>query len=131
MDVTGWGRNTRRFPFLARHGVTSTPRPIACDTAGGCALYEWFDGEAALEQPRPDDVDQLADFVIRLQTLRQAAGAARLRDASASTFSPLEAVAQYRRRLHRLQHVAGEFPDLRSLHRTRSDSLGRDSDSAP
>jgi len=109
------GQEYEALSFLARHGVTSTPRPIACDTAGGCALYEWFDGEAALEQPRPDDVDQLAGFVVRLQTLRQAAGAARLRDASASTFSPLEAVTQYRRRLQRLQHVAGEFPDLRSF----------------
>src|SRR6185312_7802685 len=83
------GQEYEALSFLARHGVTSTPRPIACDTAGGCALYEWFDG--------------------------QAARAARLRDASASTFSPLEAVTQYRRRLQRLQHVAGEFPDLRSF----------------
>ena len=33
------GQEYEALSFLARHGVTSTPRPIACDTAGGCALY--------------------------------------------------------------------------------------------
>jgi len=109
------GQEYEALSFLARYGVTSTPRPIARDTVSGCALYEWFDGEAAVERPQPDDVDQLAGFVVGLQALRQADGAARLRDASASVFSPLGAAAQYRRRLDRLQQVAGEFPDLRAF----------------
>jgi hypothetical protein len=109
------GQEYEALSFLAAHGVTSTPRPIARDTLSGCALYEWFDGEAAVERSRPGDVDQLADFVIRLQTLRLADGATQLRDASASIFSPAEAVAQYQRRLDRLRQVAGEFPDLRAF----------------
>src|SRR5262249_28762626 len=32
--------------FLARHGVSATPRPIARNTTGNCALYEWLEGEA-------------------------------------------------------------------------------------
>jgi hypothetical protein len=101
--------------FLARHGITSTPRAIARDTTENCALYEWLDGEAVVEGAQQDDVDQLAGFVIALQKLRRAEGAAGLRDASASIFSPLEAVAQYRRRLDRLRQVEREHPDLRSF----------------
>jgi len=101
--------------FLARHGISSTPRPIARDTSGNCALYEWLEGEAVVEAVHQDEVDQLACFVIGLQKLRGAEGAADLRDASASIFSPSEAVAQYRRRLDRLRQVEGEYPDLRSF----------------
>lgn len=101
--------------FLARHGVDATPRPIARDTTGHCALYEWLDGEAVVEGVHEDEVDQLARFVIGLQKLRGAEGATDLRDASASVFSPAEAVAQYRRRMDRLRQVEGEYPDLRSF----------------
>jgi hypothetical protein len=101
--------------FLARHGVGATPRPIARDTTGNCALYEWLDGKAIVAGLHRDELDQLAGFVIGLQKLRGAEGAADLRDASASIFSPSEAVTQYRQRLDRLRQVEGEYPDLRSF----------------
>ena len=65
---------------------------------------------------RRDDVDQLADFLIELQKLRDADGAADLRNASAGIFSPAEAVAQYEQRLHRLlEQALRRYPDLRKF----------------
>lgn len=109
------GQEYDALSFLARHDVASTPRPFARDAEHHCALYEWFDGEAAVLRPQEDDADQLASFLIELQRLRGAQGAQDLRNASASIFSPAEAVAQYRQRLERLQRSAGEHPDLQAF----------------
>jgi hypothetical protein len=109
------GQEFEALSFLARHGVTATPRPIASDPEQDCALYEWFDGEPARLQPQPDDVDQLAAFLIELQELRGADGAQALRAASAAVFSPREVVTQYQQRLSRLLDGASEFPDLRAF----------------
>ncbi len=106
------GQEFEALSFLSRQGVTLTPRPIAKDTSRNCALYDWFDGEAAVLRPQQDDADQLANFLIELQRLCNAEGARDLRNASASIFSPAEAVAQYRQRLNRLQGAASEHPDL-------------------
>jgi hypothetical protein len=101
--------------FLAQHGVELTPRPFASDREENCALYEWFDGEAAVLRPQGNDVDQLADFLIELQKLRDATGARSLRSASAGIFSPAEAVAQCEQRLRRLLEQAPNDSDLRKF----------------
>lgn len=101
--------------FLAQHGIDLTPRPFASDRGENCALYEWFDGEAAVLRPQANDIDQLADFLIGLQKLRDASGASRLRTASAGIFSPVEAVAQCEQRLRRLLEQAPNDPDLRKF----------------
>lgn len=106
------GQEYEALSFLAREGISLTPEPIARDPARSCALYGWFDGEPAVLRPQADDPDQLADFLIRLQHLSDAMGARQLRNASASSFSPAEAVAQYRQRLARLQGIAGGYPEL-------------------
>jgi hypothetical protein len=109
------GQEYEALSFLARHGVKRTPRPIARDPAENCALYEWFDGEAAMLQPRPNDVDQLANFLIDLQQLRDADGARDLRGASAAIYSPAQAFAQYEQRLQRLVPEAEIYPELREF----------------
>lgn len=109
------GQEYDALSFLARHGIRSTPRPIAKDTDASCALYQWFDGDAAVLHPRDDDADQLADFLIELQKLRNADGAQILRNASASVFSPEAAIAQYEQRLDGLRHAAQDQPDLRAF----------------
>jgi hypothetical protein len=109
------GQEYDALSFLARHGITSTPRPIAKDADAFCALYQWFDGEAAVLCPQDDDADQLADFLIELQKLRNAEGAQILRNASASIFSPEAAIAQYEQRLDGLRHVSQDQPELRAF----------------
>jgi hypothetical protein len=109
------GQEYDALSFLARHGITSTPRPVAKDADAFCALYQWFDGEAALLRPQGDDADQLADFLIALQKLRDAEGAQNLRNASASIFSPEAAIAQYEQRLDALRRASDDHPDLRAF----------------
>jgi hypothetical protein len=106
------GQEYDALSFLARHGITSTPRPVAKDADAFCALYQWFDGEAAVLRPQGDDADQLADFLIELQKLREAEGAQNLRNASASIFSPEAAIAQYEQRLDALRRASDDHPDL-------------------
>jgi hypothetical protein len=100
------GQEYEALSFLAEHGVTLTPRPLASDREENCALYQWFGGEAAVLRPRPDDADQLANFLIELQKLRDAVGAQKLRRASAAIFSATEAITQCEQRLHRLHEHA-------------------------
>lgn len=106
------GQEYDALSFLTGHGVSDAPRPIAKDPGSHCALYQWFDGEPAVLQPRPEDADQLANFLIDLQQLRDVAGAGDLRNASAAIFSPSQAVTQYERRLHRLRETAAAYRDL-------------------
>ena len=109
------GQEYEALSFLAHHGVLLTPRPIASDQGENCALYEWFDGEAAVLDPRPGDADQLANFLIDLQRLREADGARDLRGASAAIYSPAEAIAQFEQRLQRLLPEVSRDPDLREF----------------
>jgi hypothetical protein len=109
------GQEYDALSFLAGHGITSTPRPVAKDADAFCALYQWFDGEAAALRPQGDDADQLADFLIALQELRDAEGAQNLRNASASIFSPEAAIAQYEQRLDGLRRASDDHPDLRAF----------------
>jgi len=66
-------------------------------------------------RPRPDDIDQLANFLIALQKLHDATGAQNLRHASAATFSATEAIAQCEQRLHRLVEHAQADSELREF----------------
>ncbi|MBR0954555.1 aminoglycoside phosphotransferase family protein [Bradyrhizobium canariense] len=109
------GQEYDALSFLARHGIMSTPRPVAKDADAFCALYQWFDGEPAGLRPQGDDADQLADFLIGLQKLRDAEGAQNLRNASASIFSPEAAIAQYEQRLDGLRRASDNHPDLRAF----------------
>ncbi|WP_027574039.1 aminoglycoside phosphotransferase family protein [Bradyrhizobium sp. WSM1743] len=109
------GQEYDALTFLSRHGITSTPRPIAKDAEASCALYQWFDGDAAILHPQEDDADQLADFLIELQKLRDADDAQTLRNASASIFSPEEAIVQYEQRLDGLRRASDDHPDLRAF----------------
>ncbi|MCK1402685.1 aminoglycoside phosphotransferase family protein [Bradyrhizobium sp. 4] len=109
------GQEYDALSFLARHGITSTPQPVAKDADAFCALYQWFDGEAAALRPQGDDADQLADFLIELQKLRKAEGAQILRNASASIFSPEAAIAQYEQRLDALRRASDSHSDLRAF----------------
>lgn len=90
--------------FLHRHGVAEVPRPLACDPTARCAAFEWIDG-APPDRIGADDVDALADFFIRLQTLRNLEGAASLPDASAACFSPAMVREQLDARLQRLRRA--------------------------
>jgi hypothetical protein len=70
----------------------------------------------------------LANFLVELQNLRDAAGAQNLRRASAGIFSPTEAIAQCEQRLNRLLEQASGDSNLRAfvdLHLVPSAALAR------
>ena len=80
-----------------------------------CALYEWFDGEAAVLRPQGDDADQLADFLIELQKLRDAEGAQNLRNASAASFRPRQPSPSTSSAWTDLRRASDDHPDLRAF----------------
>jgi hypothetical protein len=104
------GQEYAALTFLAHHGVSDTPRPLARDDARRCAAYEWIEG--APTGSGAAEVDALANFFCSLQELRQRPGAERLAVASASCFSPAMVVEQFRHRLQRISEVAAVHPDL-------------------
>lgn len=87
--------------FLAGLGFHEVARPIAADPQRHCAAYEWIEGVAP-ECAGETEVDELADFFIRLQEARGHAGASALAGASAHCFSPAMVAEQVEARLGRL-----------------------------
>jgi len=96
--------------FLEEQGVACVPRALAADPEAGLGLYEFVDGERPLA-PSPDEVDQAAAFLVRLNQLRLEPAAARLAPASEARFS-LRAVADNIQ--SRLAALAAGAPDLAS-----------------
>ena len=99
--------------FLAGLGFGEVAQPIAADPKRHCAVYAWIDGTGI----SPDDVgeaeiDELADFFIRLQEVRQRNGASALGPASASCFSPAMVAEQVETRLCRLVAAVAAGTDI-------------------
>jgi hypothetical protein len=90
--------------FLTRHGVTEVPRPIASDPIRHCAAYEWLEGVPP-GSVNVAEVDELADFFIRLQQLRGEHGAAELPEGATAALSPANVTKQLAQRLERLESV--------------------------
>jgi Ser/Thr protein kinase RdoA (MazF antagonist) len=105
------GQEFAALSFLRRHGIEDVPRPLARDSERGCAVYEWIEG-APLDRVDVADVDQLADFFIRLQQLRDLAGAQSLAAASAACFSPAMVTEQIGQRLARLHEVVASGTEV-------------------
>jgi len=98
------GHEFGALSFLARYGLAEVPRPIASDPARHCAVYEWIDGVPPAEIGEAE-VDELADFFLRLQALRKCDGAEALPEGATPALSPASAAAQLVARLERLTAV--------------------------
>jgi len=98
------GQEFGALSFLARYGVAEVPRPVASDPARHCAAYEWIDGAPPTEIGAAE-VDELADFFVRLQTLRECDDAAALPEGATPALSPASVAAQLAGRLERLTAV--------------------------
>jgi hypothetical protein len=98
------GQEFGALSFLADAGVTDVPRPIGCDRQRYSAAYEWIDG-APPGDIAEGDVDELAEFFIRLQHLRDRPGAAQLPAGATPVLSPASLAQQVSQRLERLSAV--------------------------
>lgn len=103
------GTEWRALTFLAANGIGRVPRPLAQDPEHHCALHEWVEG-TPVRAAAPGTVDQLGDFFLALQDLRDMA--ADIGPASAACFSPSEAALQLSGRLARLAEAGERFPEL-------------------
>jgi hypothetical protein len=99
--------------FLAGLGFDEVARPIAADPKRHCAVYEWIDGTGVSPGHVGEaEVDELADFFVRLQEVRRRPGADALYEASASCFSPAMIAEQVGARLDRLVGAISSGTDI-------------------
>jgi hypothetical protein len=98
------GHEYGALSFLARLGIAEIPRPIARDVGRNCAAYEWIVGIPP-SSIGAAEVDELADFFIRLQELREEVGAAELPEGASACLSPASVAEQLDQRLDRLRSV--------------------------
>ena len=95
------GHEYAALSFLARYGVTQVPRPIACDRDLQCAAYEWVEGVPPRD-PDFADIDEMADFFLRLQELRGCEGAEALPEGATPALSLASVALQLQQRFDRL-----------------------------
>lgn len=110
--------------FLRQHGIRQVPRPIACDTATGSALYEWIEGKP-VDTIGDSDLQQATAFLTELHGLSGVAEALDLPLASEACLSGMELVRQIEHRASRLRAVdhmglkrllAEPYADLHDRH---------------
>jgi len=98
--------------FLKASGVgKAVPAALACDTAGGCALYEWIEGARPTEHGVAD-IGAVLDLLSGLHEAREAAGASDLPAATEAVLGPSDLVQQIDGRLARLSALGPSEPAL-------------------
>jgi len=89
--------------FLWENGVRHIPRPLSADWKGGCALYEYIDGQQiAMDAITNEEIDGAVRFLAGLKKLKGCDGSHNLPSASEACFSVHAIVENIQRRLKRL-----------------------------
>jgi hypothetical protein len=94
--------------FLTGHGVTTVPKPVAVDRAGGYLLLEWIDGNP-VGTPTAADIAAACSFLQAVHSLRAESDAAALPMAAEACISAAETVVQIEGRLARLASIPDEL----------------------
>lgn len=108
------GAEARALEFFERARIADTPRLVATDTQDRTSLMSWLDG-AAVSLVSSADVEQFAEFQIRLDSAIDDAARQQIGDASEACIAGSRIVAQIRARLDRLMSVrdaVGGFADF-------------------
>lgn len=106
--------------FLAKHGVSGVPRPVAQNNAKRFAAYSWMAGKGIASPPDDKLVEEggLVDFLGRLHDLRKEEGAAELPEAVDAGVIPLAPEARIGAHVAALRHAAAlDAPWSNSLER--------------
>jgi Phosphotransferase enzyme family len=98
------GAEARALRFFERARISETPRLVACDTDNRVSLMSWLDG-AAVTAVSNADVEQFAEFQLRLDRAIDDAARRQIGAASEACNSGARIVAQARARLDRLVTV--------------------------
>ncbi len=105
---------TKSVRFLRRHGETSVPELFAVNSENSVALFDFIDGEpvSALSAA---DIDQLTDFLLRLERLARLPESESLPTASAACLRLADINDQIRARLDRFSLTAPDSPEFTAL----------------
>jgi hypothetical protein len=95
--------------FAWRHGLRCLAEPIACDQVNRLALFRCLPGRR-IETPTPDAVRQAIAFFLRLNDVRNRAGAENLPIASEACFCLADHLDHVQRRVERLERIDAASP---------------------
>jgi thiamine kinase-like enzyme len=90
--------------FLTANGYENIPRPIAKDLTNNCAIYSWIDGRK-IAAPSNSEINQLAEFLLRLQDNKSEAREWQIGRASAACLCPRELIDQLFDRWNKLKSL--------------------------
>src|SRR5690242_20127160 len=103
------GTEYSAFAFLRRNGILQVPEPIASDPAGGCAIYQFVEGERVIETGVQDgDVQTAAEFLGRLRNQASNQESRGFGPASEACFSGKAIEESISRRRERLAKIEGD-----------------------
>jgi len=108
------GAEVAALHLLCAHGIECVPRVAASDPARRCAFFTWVEGRVP-DQVTDEDLDALAAFLARMQSLREEARRARIRSASEACFSLVQVHADVDKRVTRLREAATDPPHAKGL----------------
>lgn len=92
--------------YASSRGLRAVPEPLACDLAGGLALYEYIDGRRLdADQVDRAAVADAAEFIAALNRDRQSPAAARLPPGAEACFSIRSHLECVQRRIERLRRI--------------------------
>jgi hypothetical protein len=99
------GTEMGALALMESQGITCVPRPLARNTALGCALMSWVEGWP-VDQPDERDIDAALEFLARIHASSRCVAAAGQPLASEACLSGAEIVTQLSRRQKRLAAAA-------------------------
>ena len=103
--------------FLYERGVDSVPKPIVSDTAFGCAIYQYVEGQKISPSDiTKQDVDQAVSFLVNIRNLCKSEGSSQLPAAAEACFSLQGVIQNIDDRLARLQKVPSDGKRYQQLH---------------
>ncbi len=105
---------TESLRFLRDHGETAVPKPIAADKTNQVALFNFIDGDQ-VTNPTYADIDQLSNFLLRLDRLSLHPDSRRQPNASEACFSLSTIVEHIVKRLERFDAITSDSQEHQAL----------------
>ncbi len=98
------GTEFRFLQFLHENGIKIVPKPLACDHGRDFALYSLLPG-SPVKSITKSHIDQAADFIVQVNSIRSGTAAKRLPIASEACFSIKEHLKLVKKRVQSLVSI--------------------------
>ena len=106
------GQEYIALSILSANGIEQVPKVIGVNYNKNCAVYEWIEGVPTADFTA-SDVDEMAEFLLLIQELRNLDCVKDIKHASASCISIADAVNQLTYRIKRLCEVSHSSFELK------------------